>query len=313
MNDALLEAHVTLRLRAMSHHEAFAGDLPRATAFLREKLRPLHAEGTVRAAVEGGSLFGVLAWKHDPEPWCGEPVSAVALDYDPRWSGADAWLAEVLDDELPRMEADLDLLLDARHDAARHALRARGVGVDSIVLLGRPEVALARLIETGTSNEPAVQLVPLEEEHIDPLMALERETFTREPQFCWFATNEQALARMRDGLFHALSAADPMLSVVIADGRPRGLVQASLRDDALWGLTAGMSLLLAPELRGRGFARPIYRALLERMVEHGARTFKGGTNQPGVIRLGALMGRKLHAFVMRRGAPFPESHFRPYL
>lgn len=303
MDEAILEAHVDLRLAAFARHNGYAGG-DRARTWVREKIEPLHREGAVRFAESNGRVRGVLAWRHDPSPWYGAPVSSVAIDYDacdPRWIDA------VLDEELPRMEADLDLLLDTTYTDAYRALRARGVGVGSLQLFGRPDVALERL------GPARVELIRMERAHIGAVLELHRRTFEAEPEHCWFGANRGFLEHMQKRTEEDIELASHGQRVLIANGRVAGHVSATVKDDPLWGPTAGMSLVLAPELRGRGLLRGIYRQLLEDAIANGARQMKGGTSQPPVIKLAALMERPAYALVMRRSAAFPDSHFAPYL
>jgi hypothetical protein len=312
-SDAILEAHVALRLTTLARHTALA-DRARAAGAIRERLAPLHHEGTVLCAEHRGRTVGVLAWRHDPDPWCGVPVSSVALDYDPGWTGAEAWLANVLDRELPRMDADLELLLDASYRAAHRALCARGVRVDSLQLLGKPREALDRLrADRAIAPLPSgMAIEPLTAEHVDDVITLHRVVFTAEPQYCWFGADERWLRRRRDTL-HAELDHEGGHYVVVHRGRVLGHLGARVREDPCFGRTAGMILVLARELRGRGLLRALYAHLLESMIAQGATAFRGGTCQPPVLRLGLVMGRRLLHLVMRRGAFFPETHFAPYL
>ena len=313
--EELLDAHTALRLATLSRHASFRGG-PGAHAFLRERIAPLHREGSVRAAEHEGRLAGVLAWRHDPDhPQFGVPVSSVAIAYDAGWPGAERWLGEVLDRELPRMEADLDCMVDIHQPEAYRALAARGVGIDSIMLLGDPRAALARLLrDREVPPLPApLAIVPLERAHVDEAVALFRAAFTAEPQYCWFGGNEQHLSRQREELEKELAGGTRGHRVMVDGSRVVGALGASVREDGLFGRTAGMSLVLAPELRGRGLLRPIYRHLLEHMIAEGAVTFRGGTSQPPVMRLGRVLGRPCVGAHMRRRNHFPASHFAQYL
>lgn len=312
--EELLDAHTALRLATLSRHASFRG--PGAHAFLRERIAPLHREGSVQHAEHEGRLAGVLAWRHDPDhPQFGVPVSSVAIAYDAGWPGAERWLGEVLDRELPRMEADLDCMVDIHQPEAYRALAARGVGIDSIMLLGDPRAALARLLrDREVPPLPApLAIVPLERAHVDEAVALFRAAFTAEPQYCWFGGNEQHLSRQREELEKELAEGTRGHRVMVDGSRVVGALGASVREDGLFGRTAGMSLVLAPELRGRGLLRPIYRHLLEHMIAEGAVTFRGGTSQPPVMRLGRVLGRPCVGAHMRRRNHFPASHFAQYL
>jgi GNAT superfamily N-acetyltransferase len=316
MDEAVLEAHADLRLAALGRHALFS-PTPGARAHVLEKLGPVHREGTVRTAELGDRLVAVLAWRHDPDPWYGQPVSTVALDYDPRWDGIVRWLDGVLDAELPRMVADLDLVLDARYREAYRALRKRGVGLDSLQLFGDPREGLSRLLADrdvpSDLSRWGFELTPLEPHEIDEVIALSRASFVREPQYCWFGANESFLVNKRAELERDLASDAHVQRVVRTKDGIRGHFSASVRrDDPLWGPVAGMSLNFAPELRGRGMLRAVYRHLLEAAIDRGARAIKGGTSQPPVLHLAAVMRRPLHAVIMRRGAKTPEAHFAPY-
>lgn len=313
-----LAAHVALRLAAVSRRSGFVGAAS-TEAKLEEALAPLHREGTVHALVEGGATGGVvravLAWRHDPEPWQGAPVSKVAIDYLPGSPDVSEWLSDCLDRELPRMTADLDLLLDVAYAEAYRALRARGLGVEAVVLLGEPRAALRRLREgTPRARLPAdVTIAPLRVEHLDEVMALQRRTFRDAPEYCWFGANPSYLERHEKSLREDIQSPDHLQRVVLHRGAVAGHLASSVdHDNAFWGPTAGTGLLLAPALRGRGLLRALYEVLLEGAIERGAVTFKGGTSQPPVLALARRMGRPAHALSMRREAPFPEAHFAPY-
>jgi GNAT superfamily N-acetyltransferase len=80
-------------------------------------------------------------------------------------------------------------------------------------------------------------------------------------------------------------------------------------DNPFFGPLAGMTLLLAPALRGRGLLRALYAHLLDQMIARGAHTFRGGTSQAPVMRLAVEMERPLQGWLLRRRAHFPVSHF----
>lgn len=311
----LVDAHTALRLATLSRHPWYVGS-PGAHEALRERLAPIHREGTVCVAEHAGRVSGVLAWRHDPDQsQFGLPVSTVAIAYDERWDGAEGWLGSVLDRELPRMEADLDCLVDVAYREAFRALRARGVGLDSVQLLGDPREALARL--TADREVPplpdGLAIRPLERAQLNESVALFRDAFTREPQFCWFGADERHLARLHRALEQDLDEGVEGHFAMVRDGRVLGALDSTVRDDPFFGRLAGVGLVLAPELRGRGLLRPIYRHLLESMIDRAAVAFRGGTSQPPVMRLGRILGRPCAAWIMRRGAPFPASHFAAYL
>lgn len=323
MDDALLDAHLALRHEAYRRHALFVPS-PQATAALRGFLEPIHTEGTVHALEVGGEVRAVFAWRHDPSPFQGVPLSTVAIDHALDQAEVEPWLEQVIDRELPRMEADVDLLLDVSYQRALRALLRRGVGIDSLQLLGEPNDALSGLLEER-HVEPALpdglRLVALDEPHVDAVIELYRATFAADPRYCWFGANPRYLESLREALHEDLDRRVRGQHVIVrgrAAGRAMsgeviGHAGAAVKDRELWGPSAGMSLVLKPELRGRGLLRSIYRALLESMIANGARAFRGGTSQPPVIRLARTMRRPLQGFLLRRPTLSPRAVFDPYL
>ncbi len=306
----LLAEHVGLRLDAYRRRPDFRGH-GTARAKIREHLAPIHEHGEARTLRAGGRLDAVVAWRLDEDSWYGPPVHTLAIDHR-RGADVEAWLRDVLAEVLPLYDAELDLVVDAAYPQAYRALLAAGVGVDSVQLLG--DVARARRNLRAGALPEGVVLDRLRPADVDALIALYAETFAAAPEYCWFGAYPKALSRQRDRLEVALLDEAHLELVLRTKDGPRGHASATVvHDNAFWGPTAGMSLCFAPELRGRGVLRPVYRALLDGMHERGAVAFKGGTSQPAVMRLALEMGRTLSAVNLRRRAHFDEAHFAPFL
>lgn len=297
-----LDAHLELRMATSSRHPRF---LPSGAGRerLRNHLNKIHEEGEVHSLVVGGALRAIFAWRTDPDSWFGSPASVIAIDHAP---GVDVapWLAPLLDDALPRMEDELDLFVDHAYRGLARALLARGLGLDSVQLLGDP--VRARALLGAQRLPPELELRPLMPADAGAVVALHRETFRAQPEYCWFGGNERYLERMR----HDLGAPDPGQWVLQRDGACVGHLGAVLDpDNPFFGPLAGMTLLLAPALRGRGLLRALYAHLLDQMIARGAHTFRGGTSQAPVMRLAVQMERPLQGWLLRRRAHFPLTHF----
>lgn len=325
MDDAaLIEAWVELNDAALStvpqyrggpvargHIRAFA-----TTAVCRARL-----EGQLWTRVVDGRLTAAVAAYPDPGSWYGVPVHAVAVTIDDAAPGAAAWLVERLRAlATARGLAALDLHL---YTAWRRAIDAvlsagLGIGVDSVVLVGATEPALAALV---AKYDPPRDLAafgleagpPRDVAEIDAIVALERRVFERWPAYCWFGASPQALARTRGTLLDTLRGAGDM-AVIRRGDEALGYVHFGVEIDApFWGAQAGVGLLLDPSLWGRGLVKTIYRTGLERLVEMGVGVFKGGTSQPPVLGLGRLMGRVALGVHLRAGVPFDRTHFQGFV
>lgn len=254
----------------------------------------------LRGGVAGPSQ---LVFFHDPMAWFGGPVTL-------------GWLDGPVGAPLEPLAA----LIDAHHDALGpdsliecptddrpliEMMIARGFGIDSVIQVGDARHA-ARVIGAGPLP-PGVE--PLGDEHIAGVIALHREVFSAEPEWCWFGAAPAHLQRMAEDLARASEGH----FVLVEDGAVVGHIGAELRADDFWGPTGGLELVLARRLRGRGLARSLYRVALRSLVARGARTIKGGTSQPAVLALGRALGRSWHAFNLRRGVRFAPDHFLRWL
>lgn len=299
-----MNAHtfVDLRLRTLSRTPGLvAGSPSRSRLFeFHERARALtHLHEVLGGDTPRAQLFAF----HDPQAWFGGPCTPAFLDRAP----SDAEALVFFDHLLSRHAAWLgpDSLLEvAADDLELVALCVRhGFGVDSLILVGDPKIARARLPFAPLPSDLA--LVPLELAHLDAVIALHSEVFGREPERCWFGANPRHLERV----FRTLEADRAGQLVLMSGERLVGHAGVEVKRAPMWGRVGGVELLLAPELVGKGLARPLYSALLDELVRTGCDTMKGGTNQPAVLHLGRVMGRPWHAFNLRREAPFTLEHF----
>ncbi len=291
-------AFVDLRMAALGATPGFVG-----AAAARERLAQMYQRAgqlervhhVVRVA---GRAVGQVVFFRDPEAWFGGPVVPCWIDrLDP--DAAVEPLLEVLDHHALGPAALIEIGV---HDAPLlSGLEARGFGIDSVVQVGDPQVALRHLRPAQAS----IDVVPLAPEHVAAVVALHREVFTAEPQWCWFGAYPAHLDRLAE----ALRRTPAGQFVVREAGRVVGHLGAEVDDNPYWGRVGGLELVLAPALRGRGLGRALYRVALQSLVQRAATVMKGGTSQPGVMALGREMQRPWHAFNMRPNTPFARAHF----
>lgn len=325
MDDAaLIEAWIGLNDAALSTVPRYRGG-PMARRHIREFVTSAvcraRLEGQLSTRVVDGRLTAAVAAYPDPGSWYGVPVHAVAVTIDDAAPGAAGWLVERLRAlAAERGVVGLDLHL---YTAWRRAIDAvlsaeLGLGIDSVVLVGATEPALAALV---AKYDPPRDLSvfgldagrPRDVAEVDAVVALERRVFERWPAYCWFGASPQALARTRGTLLDALRGEGGM-SVIRRGDEALGYVHFGVEHDApFWGPAAGVGLLLDPSLWGRGLVKTLYRVGLERLVEQGVGVFKGGTAQPPVLGLGRLMGRAALGVHLRAGVPFDRAHFQGFV
>lgn len=296
---------VDLRLRTLSRTPGLiAGSAARSSLFaFHERASALPHVHEVHEKAGADAASAQLFAFHDPSAWFGGPCTPVFLDRAPSDREALAFFAECLARNSALLGPE-SLIEVAADDLPLVALCVElGFAVDSLILVGDPKVARARLPSTALPAD--LTLRPLEPHQIEAIIALHREVFTREPERCWFGAHPSHLERLAASLATDRSGQFALWS----DERVVGHVGVEVRRNAMWGRVGGVELLLAPDFAGRGLARALYSALLDELVRTGCDTMKGGTNQPAVLHLGRLMGRPWHAFNLRREAPFTLDHF----
>jgi GNAT superfamily N-acetyltransferase len=77
----------------------------------------------------------------------------------------------------------------------------------------------------------------------------------------------------------------------------------------------GCGLNLTREAQGKGFARAIYETMLLELRNRGIERYFGYTAQPGVMRLGKIMGRTLWGLEVDRefSKVFSSKHFKAWV
>lgn len=250
-----------------------------------------------------------LLWWREPVAWHGAPAQIVWLDHtgDPR---AIRWLCDQLD-QVP-IDPTFECMLDAGYTAVRAHLIARGMGIDSLSMLGTPTVALAGLMaeRPPARTHPAVEIRPLVPADVEGVLGLSRAVFNATPEYCWFGAHPVFLERRAADLRQP--ARGPRETIWMGD-RLVGFWSADIDASPYWGQAGGMDFVLLPEARGLGLAKIGYRRLLEALIARDVPVFKGGTNQPPVLHLSRRMQRRPWQTWIRAHAPFPPAHFRALL
>ncbi|MCC6621328.1 MAG: hypothetical protein IT385_08735 [Deltaproteobacteria bacterium] len=272
-------------------------------------------------------------WFHDPETWFGGPATLLFLDRDPRSDEALTRLLAIVRAHLDALDETTWLEVDARDLPLVHGLVTLGFHLESVVQVGDPRVALDALLArhapaaalAGSPASPGLvarldplglELAPAGPGDVDAIIALHREAFTAQPEYCFFGALPGHLTRMRAHILSLVArpGAPPEHWIVREAGTGVGGVVGHLEteieeDHPFWGCHAGLGFVLVPHLRGRGIVKTLYHVALAAAIARGARLVKGGSAQPAVLGLGRLMRRPWHTIALRRVPAFDPEHF----
>ena len=188
-------------------------------------------------------------------------------------------------------------------------------GVDSLNLVGLTEPALRHLEDHDVCPDFAalgLTIAPLRACHIEAVIALRQAVFKRQPEACWFGATDAHIPGLRLALQEACQVQGSLHKVILEGSTVRGVLGCDVEEHALWGHSGGMDLVLAPPLQGRGLIKTGYRTLLRELAARSVNRFHGSSSQPGVLALGARMGRQFTGLSIRKATPRPQDWFRPW-
>jgi len=314
----LLDEAYALRCRELRDSPGFVG--PNAT--LR---RAVSADLTAAAAggevavhrASGGDLRGIgLKWSH-VNPYMGRTQDRVVLSYEPHDEDAMAWALTYIQDRQEGLGTELLMTLFPHQDTIREQLLSHpDFGVDSLVLIGEVDAALryldSAMPETALDDEGLVSET-FQDHHIEPTVALRRDLFRAQPAACWFGADDAHLPALRKALGAATAESHSLHLAWMKDSVLVAALGCKESDEALWGRSVGMDLVLAPTLQGRGLVKIAYRQLLRACSDIGIQRFYGCSSQPGVLTLGLRMSRQVGALCIRRATLREPDWFRPWL
>lgn len=207
------------------------------------------------------------------------------------------------------------IMLDAFYSPLLPAFARLGFPIETILLNGKPKVALRALEKRyGALEWPrhkGLKLRLMRRGDIEDALRLFRHEFTRNPHFGRICATPEYLHNFRAKLYEKIRA-KCKCDWVVYDGKRLVGHFAFTRQgsNAFFAGQAGMSLVFDAALQRQGLSKYAYATMLRRMLELKVTQFNGGTAQPGVIRLAKLMKRPLLCYVLRKGeAAFPASHF----
>ena len=219
-----------------------------------------------------------------------------------------AWCRTTLDAVVDQVGDDLEVELLGNEVALRQHLLARGdLGINAVVQAGRVEHARRNLGEVPALPE-GIQLRPQQPSDVDALIELRREVFRKEPEYFWFGASDAFVERSREMILR--NAEEEHGWVLVRAGRVVGQFEYTAYNPCVhYGTSAGLGLMLAEDLRGRGLSKLAYRTVLDSMAAEGIVWFKGTTARKGVLHLGRRMGRGVTAVWFRRNHTFPPGWF----
>jgi len=312
----LLDAAFGLRCEEFRTSPGFIGPNPQLRKVIHADLQAA-TSGEICAFRPEARLRGLaLRWTHD-HPYMGRRQERVVLSYCPGDAEAEAWALAFIEARLDDFDDELLMTLFPHQAAVRERMLDHpDFGVDSLILVGAVDAALERLsptVDPSVMQREALESTAFRAPHVQPTVALRQAVFRAQPEACWFGGDDAHLPGLRAALEAAASQEDAMHRAWMRDTELVAALGCDEANHALWGRSAGMDLVLAPSLHGRGLVKLAYLELLQRCSDREIPTFYGSSSQPGVLGLGLRMGRRIAGLSMRRARLRAPDWFRPWL
>jgi hypothetical protein len=312
----LLDVAFGLRSEEFRTSPGFIGPNPKLRQVIHADLQAA-ASGEICAFRPEARLRGLaLRWAHD-NPYMGRRQERVVLSYRPGDAEAEAWALAFIEARLDDFDDELLMTLFPHQAAVREQMLAHpDFGVDSLIVVGAVDDALRTLkaeVDPQTMQREGLVSMTFGSPHVPATVTLREAVFRAQPEACWFGADEAHLPGLQAALETAAAQEDPMHRAWMRHTALVAALGCEEADHALWGRSAGLDIVLAPALHGRGLVKLAYLELLQRCHDRGIPTFYGSSSQPGVLGLGLRMGRQVCGLSMRRARLRPSDWFRPWL
>lgn len=202
-------------------------------------------------------------------------------------------------------------------------LRTKSIRVRSVCLEGGVKESLKRLQrhygkflrtpaeEIGLDFRPARNKM-----EVAPYLRILKREYGKNPQFGTFVADPNFLNQLKRRLTAEIARKEKFLWLAYRKKKLIGgvdIVEFPRGPDGK--KRAGFGVNLSSPYQGKKIARALYASILEQLQARKVDLYFGNTGQPGVMRLGKIMGRKLKDVEVDRGLAkaFPALHFKDWL
>lgn len=233
------------------------------------------------------------------------------------------WVKTNLFQHRARLMQGCDSHLDPWQSSLLPTLKKMGIYPTSITLQGEIEAGLKKLKKHyGNSLMAPLQQNGLRIElgknkhDVDAYIRVIKSEFTRNPQFGSFVASSFFLNAIRSHILKEFRKGRRPLLVVKRGGKILGGIDHSeIAKDLNGKSRTGFGINLAQEIHGKNIARCLYVAIMENLHKKKVKKFRGGTAQPGVMRLAKIMGRRMDGILVEtlKKPLFPPNHFKGWI
>ncbi len=261
---------------------------------------------------------GSLMPEHQPKLpfWC------FCIFTQPGDRNALNWVGARLNEQKEILRQGSDGAIDPWQSPLIPNLRRIGIYPTSITLKGEVSLALKRLrfhygkklLQPLAAHRLTIEPAKTNADIEGYIRVIKRE-FTKNPQFGTFVAEPSFLNGLRTELNKSLEQKQDRLWVVRRGKKILGGVDYSPISPDLNGKNrVSFGVNLAQELQGKNVARCLYATVLAELEKNKVVAFRGGTAQPGVMRLSKIMGRRFDGILVEssKKSLFPKNHFRDW-
>jgi len=315
----IINEMVRLQILQNRRHRGFL-NTAKSTKAIKKMVSKFYHEASESGVVESywhrGKLQAIFLIFEEKNSSLGKTEHKIYSVENPRSKKSWNWIKSNLKKYSHSYGKDSTYWLHGQDKARLLFFEKTGFNIEALIQMGVPSVGLRKLERSykpkGSFEEFGLTCGSIKTKgEVDEVMKIYKTYFTKNPQFCSFATNPDYLKSFKKELVEAKKSGDSHV-YIIKDKKRKvlGMFSMSLGVDPFFGKRAGMEFIFSKALIGKGYSKVAYKILFKKMIEEDVRYYFGGTSQPAVIKLGKLMERWPLGFLLSYGKGyFPRSHF----
>lgn len=241
---------------------------------------------------QGKAYIGVIDGLND---YYRAIIREVNFSYDQNSLPAKNWIREKLSDLLQSPDARDLIRVPFAHRELIPWLIELGYGLGEVGLGGFPPIAKKGLQDHYGDYFPlpgewGLTTKVLDRSHVEDVLSMMKDLYHEKPEHCWFFHHPGIIEREKERLLQEFPKG---CSFGLFEGTDlKGYFSYPFKEKITpYGKECGVDIGFHKDLQGKRLSVFAYRFLLDRMIVDGVEFFKGGTANPAVLKLSAVMKR----------------------
>ena len=288
-------------------------DVPIARSFLTNIYDGILETCSFRKGLEHQSeLIASVILTQPQQMRFGYPEPIVILLIHPEYPHARDWAAQTLKELSPQLGTSCSMEMHATDKELVPLIQQIGFGISKLDLIGDVSVAIKHL--EGKTIDPTVlgiRFEPLTAALIPEVNQMISDFFVAHPEFGWGGQvvskeQQQKINRREENrILQQITEYPESNFAIYKDDRIVGNFGFMPNPgNPFFGNCGGMNIILLPEIQGMGVGKAAYLKVTKTMKSMNLDWLIGRTSNPGVLKIGHQVGRRVRRYLFRKEGPF---------